>query len=382
MNCKLEGDMARRITKNILHEFDRNQEIYSMWSQKLQLLVKEVLEAKQIQVHSISGRVKDRGSLERKIENKPNKYYESLADITDVAGVRVITYFADDVDRVANAIKEEFDVDLGASVDKRSQLEPDSFGYLSLHYIVSLNSTRTHLAEYKRQDGLKAEIQIRSVLQHAWAEIEHDLGYKTEGSIPRALRRRFSRLAGLLELGDEEFINVRDQLNDYEKNVSQEIVDTPKLVGIDKLSLKSFLGTVSYIEIESDFLKATNAILTPQLDSEEYGTALEESAEKSLQLFAYTPINTIAELEQQLRRVRNVIPQFAIKWINPDDEERDTVSFAPGISIFYLVLMLLAESGDREKVLNFWISRFKNKEGAEKTTERLFATYSNLMFNK
>ena len=64
---------------------------------------------------------------------------------------------------------------------------------------------RMVLRENKAFEGLKCEIQIRSVLQHAWAEIEHDLGYKSELTIPKEVRRSFSRLAGLLELGDKEF---------------------------------------------------------------------------------------------------------------------------------------------------------------------------------
>lgn len=61
------------------------------------------------------------------------------------------------------------------------------------------------------------EIQFRTVLQHAWAEIEHDLGYKSEYSIPLSMRREFSRVAGLLELADETFEKLKHQLNDYDE---------------------------------------------------------------------------------------------------------------------------------------------------------------------
>jgi hypothetical protein len=61
------------------------------------------------------------------------------------------------------------------------------------------------LVEYSTHTGVQFEVQIRSTLQHAWAEIEHDRGYKSEVEVARAVRRRFSRLAGLLELADYEF---------------------------------------------------------------------------------------------------------------------------------------------------------------------------------
>ncbi|WP_242785636.1 GTP pyrophosphokinase [Bacillus cereus] len=125
-----------------------------------------------------------------KVEKGGNKY-STLNDITDISGIRVITYFSDDVDKVASMIQNEFEIDETNSVDKRTLLDPDRFGYLSLHYVIKLNTLRTSLVEYQRFKDLKAEVQIRSILQHAWAEIEHDLGYKSKNSIPRVVKRDF-----------------------------------------------------------------------------------------------------------------------------------------------------------------------------------------------
>jgi ppGpp synthetase/RelA/SpoT-type nucleotidyltranferase len=112
-------------------------------------------------------------------------------------------------------VEREFVVDRTNSVDKRTLLDPDRFGYQSLHYVAALSVARTGLAEYGRFTGLRVEIQIRSTLQHAWAEIEHDLGYKSAAGVPRDIRRRFSRIAGLLELADEEFSVIRRDLDAY-----------------------------------------------------------------------------------------------------------------------------------------------------------------------
>ena len=65
------------------------------------------------------------------------------------------------------------------------------------------------LPEYCLFDKMKCEIQVRTILQHAWAEIEHDVVYKSLGEIPFRVRRRFACLAGLLEIADREFESLR-----------------------------------------------------------------------------------------------------------------------------------------------------------------------------
>ena len=76
-------------------------------------------------------------------------------------------------------------------------MEQARIGYASVHYIASLKGSRTSSPEYSRFQNIKFEVQIRSILQHTWAEIEHDLQYKSQESLPRELRRKFARLAGL-----------------------------------------------------------------------------------------------------------------------------------------------------------------------------------------
>ncbi|MGE3482964.1 MAG: GTP pyrophosphokinase family protein, partial [Gammaproteobacteria bacterium] len=90
-------------------------------------------------------------------------------------------------------------------------LEEERFGYQSVHYLVRLSAARAQLAEYERFAGAVTEVQVRTILQHAWAEIEHDIQYKSSAAIPRDIRRRFMALAGMLELADREFQAIQDQ---------------------------------------------------------------------------------------------------------------------------------------------------------------------------
>ena len=181
-------------------------------------------------VAAIEYRVKTEDSLAGKLELKGGKYH-SLADITDIIGLRVITFYVDDVDKVASAVERLFEVDWENSVDKRKIHEIDSFGYLSLHYICSVPGF-----------PYRFEVQMRTVLQHAWANMNHDTGYKSGVEVPKEYLRNLSRLAGMLELVDEQFSRIRNELTDYRRRV-QGLVASGNLdeVPLDGDTFRSFL---------------------------------------------------------------------------------------------------------------------------------------------
>ncbi|WP_414714812.1 GTP pyrophosphokinase, partial [Sporosarcina koreensis] len=170
-----------------------------------------------------------------------------MRDITDTVGVRVITYFNDDVDKIAKVIEREFEVDRENSIDKRVT-DPDRFGYSSLHYVVNFNADRVKFIEYKDFKEVKFEIQIRSILQHAWAEIEHDLGYKSKNEVPKEIRRDFSRIAGLLEIADNEFMRIKNFLDNYSRVMGTKIRDLDLNVPIDKVTLMEYVATSQVVK--------------------------------------------------------------------------------------------------------------------------------------
>ena len=160
-----------------------------------------------IYVTAIERRVKSEKSLTKKLELKGAKY-KSIDNVTDLVGLRVITFYTDEVDKVAVIAKRIFDIDWKESVDKRKLHQLDSFGYNSLHYICRLKT-----------GGPRFELQMRTALQHVWSTIEHDTGYKGDVKIPREYLRQFSRLAGMLELVDDEFSRLRLALTDYRRQI-------------------------------------------------------------------------------------------------------------------------------------------------------------------
>ena len=200
--------------------------------------VKNIIKSESINVHEIIGRVKTVESLQGKVKRKN---YSNLAEITDLCGIRIITYFSDDVDRIAELISQEFEVDVENTIDKRKSEDPTKFGYVSLHYVVSLKEENSYSILYRRFENIKLEIQIRTVMQHAWAEIEHDLGYKSKEDIPDQYRRQFSRLAGLIELADENFLQLKNNINNYEKEVREKLPTSKEELPIDSSTLMTYV---------------------------------------------------------------------------------------------------------------------------------------------
>lgn len=223
----------------ILEEFDVKRIIYESFGQRSLQLIKELLALNNIAIHHISFRTKDRDRLQEKIVRKGFKY-SKLDDITDICGIRVITYFAKDVDKIAELISYEFKIDQENTIDKR-KLAEDKFGYMSLHYVLSLPDKRTDLIEYSQFKNLKLEIQIRSVLQHGWAEIEHDLGYKGSKGIPSEFKRDFNRISALLETADKEFDRLREELSAYDEEVRKDFKSKKVELQINNLTLRKFI---------------------------------------------------------------------------------------------------------------------------------------------
>ena len=191
----------------IMQEYHDNLPRFREVEQEVKEKLKRTLAEAGLLVAAIESRVKAADSLAGKLELKGHKY-NSLADLTDILGLRVITFYIDDVDKVASAVERLFTIDWENTVDKRKIHEIDSFGYLSLHYICSVPGF-----------PYRFEIQMRTLLQHAWANMDHDTGYKSGVEIPKRYLRNMSRLAGMLELVDDEFSKIRIELTDYRRRV-------------------------------------------------------------------------------------------------------------------------------------------------------------------
>lgn len=181
-------------------------------------LITTLLDDAGINYLSVTGRTKSVASFAAKAARTVDDhllYPDPLIQVTDQIGVRVITYVHSDVAAVAELLDDELtileDRDMGEETARAG-----GFGYASRHLLVTPDAPdgQVHPAPYDELRGHRASVQVRTVLQHAWAEFEHDIRYK--GTVPEEhvpdLDRRFTLAAGLLELADREFSTIRERL--------------------------------------------------------------------------------------------------------------------------------------------------------------------------
>ena len=223
----------------------------------------QTLQEQGLYVTSIEHRVKKEESLAGKLIRKGHKYAD-INSLTDLVGIRVITFYTDDVDKVAAFVKRAFDIDWKESVDKRKLHELDSFGYNSLHYICRLPKSMVDDPAMPELNTIRFELQMRTALQHVWSTIEHDTGYKGDVKIPREYVRQFSRLAGTLELIDDEFSRLRATLTDYRRRVKS-LVESGKLddVELDSESFRSFLNLHPFDSLNKRIAAVNQAEIYP-----------------------------------------------------------------------------------------------------------------------
>lgn len=173
----------------------------------------------------VQTRPKSLPSFSEKASRKKNKYRNPLMRMTDLCGGRVITHTHAEVVAMCTFIEEHFDIDRDNSVDVSQRLKPTEFGYRSVHYIVQFRrgvfptkDIDVELPEAVFPDPdtpMKAEIQVRTLLEHAWADFGHDRVYKSEFAVPAKWQRELAGLAAMLEKADEAFAGVLEGLKAY-----------------------------------------------------------------------------------------------------------------------------------------------------------------------
>ena len=203
----------------LLDEYRKKLVIYQKLCNIVSEKLTENIKQSGIELNAIETRLKKEQSLAGKLARKGSKY-QSIQDITDIVGARIIAFYNEDVDRIASIAEKLFIVDWNNSVDKRKMHQFNSFGYNSLHYICRIPANLYFDADYPEINKIPFELQMRTALQHVWSAIQHDIGYKTDIETPEEYHRNLSRLAGLLELADNEFSRIRSDIANYRRRAS------------------------------------------------------------------------------------------------------------------------------------------------------------------
>ena len=310
----------------LIGEYRAQQGRYAALQGDALRLIEGLIEGAGIKIHHLTSRLKTPGSLAEKLRRKPGRY-AALDDVTDLVGLRIITYFEQDVAAVARALEAVFTVDWDNSVDKSKFHDPDRFGYLGVHYVVRFESRA-----YSGNSSPRFEVQIRSILQHAWAEIEHDLGYKSRAAVPREVQRRFYRLAGLLEVADEEFMAIHRLSQDYLATLPGRIAESPDGVFIDAQSLAYLIAQPEIQALDSAVARAMQVPLL-------IGWPDPDRPQRLASILEYVEVRSVGQLQKELRRLEREVVQFAAA-LQPEvqDAWTPTGGVRPGTSIVHYAL--------------------------------------------
>jgi len=264
--------------------------------------MRDLLKEEGIKVHFFESRVKSPESLADKIR-RPDKSYESpLEEVTDLIGLRIVLYYQDDIESVSKLIGREFTVYERVDAHQVDDYSPDRFGYLSAHFIVGLNESRASLTEWKATASKRIEIQVRTVLQHSWAAVSHILQYKREADVPPLLRRRLFRLAGLFELADEQFMEIRDEAMRLSEGAKELYIAGAQNIALDVVSVREFVRLSPKVDVLLErisgmgFVVDDEAILEARSSGGDYAPELVDLCQK-LGILTTNDLESLFEVE-------------------------------------------------------------------------------------
>ena len=340
--------------KLILEDYRKQKEHFVKLGDVVHEILSNIAKDLGVTVLAVEHRVKEERSLAGKLERKGDGY-NTLEDITDILGCRVICFLSDEIDKIGKKVEESFVVDWENSSDKRTLLKENAFGYLSLHYICSLPFNDKWPNEIC---GKKFEIQIRTILQHAWSAIHHDIGYKSDFGVPREINRQFARLAGLLELADDEFVRARDNMASYTEDIRKRIItDEADDVVINMISLNEYVShnkkMQKLIKEIADIAGAEISVIDP---------------ESYIPQLAFLGVKKLGDIELMLKENHDLAVKLADKALSVAN--LDIVSSSVALR-FLCRAELLNKNYDFDKVVEFLKISLKDDAKAERQAKQL-----------
>lgn len=218
-------------------QFERLAPEYKRLVDEIRYGIESELNTAKIATAAIEGRVKVVESFLEKVRRK--KYENPLADVEDIAGLRIVCLFTEDLPRIESVIDSLFE--MLEKEDKLDSLGIEKMGYQGHHFVVRIGS-KSNGPRYRGLNHLKAEIQVRTTLQDAWARISHNLVYKSEASIPVQLRREFQNVSSLLEIAQSIFDRTEKSRKEYIETVRQKATNKNEILTqpIDRETLQAY----------------------------------------------------------------------------------------------------------------------------------------------
>lgn len=231
-------DLTSEEELNIIIGHAENEDKYKRICSNVKEAIEQFLKECKISYLAVDYRVKDLSSLISKIKSKG--YQDVFEECEDICGVRIICYFQDDIEKINSIIKKEFEI---INAPKASRTKKESFGYRSDHFVVKLKKGWIEAPTYRGLENIKIEIQVRTILMHAWAEIEHKLAYKKKEHIPPQFRRDFAMISAQLEGADKQFERIREGINLYKKDAQKSILKKDFKIDLNLDNLQVLFGS-------------------------------------------------------------------------------------------------------------------------------------------
>jgi ppGpp synthetase/RelA/SpoT-type nucleotidyltranferase len=285
-------------------------------------------------------RIKTWDSLLQKIDRVQLRI-SSVKNFQDLVGFRIILLFKDDIEKVIKALSEHFYIVKKYNTQER--LKEDQFGYSSIHVIIKLPEKWLLVPTFKGMSEIQAEIQIRTLAQHIWAEASHVLQYKQEESVPSTLLRSIYRVSALLETVDLEFERVLEQKNSYRQNID--------------------ISSDDFTELNVDLLEKTLDILLPirnKSKDEQYSEIISE--------LNHFGINTLQNLKELVNNELTMVLETDRKTAEYELIEYQHKSFVSGTDrpetlvqgFFFnhtgLIRMMIEQKFGYSSRVNYWKS--------------------------
>ena len=339
----------------LLEEYRQQYHLFEHLNKVVMDSLNSMVKKSDIELNSMESRIKKEESLVGKLKRKGSKY-KTLMDITDIFGARIIAFYNEDVDRIASMAEQLFEIDWPNSVDKRKMHEFDSFGYNSLHYICSIPKSLYFDPEHPELNQIRFELQMRTALQHVWSAIQHDIGYKSEIETPLEYHRNLSRLAGMLELADNEFSRIRNSISDYRRR-AQSLVQAGHLeeVLLDGDTFRSYLSQRPFDKLNHKIAAITKAEIH------------EASLRPYLKVLRILGMKTLGDVERMMNECSEAAYQLALYQLGSTDI--DIVSETIGLQNLCIVYILKNGGGKMGLVYLF------NQINGEKPENEMMASF-------
>lgn len=162
-------------------------------------------------IEEVTGRVKSISSLLEKMQRKNIPMFRMEEEVEDIAGIRIICQFEEDIAEVARMIAARKDMEIKSEKNYLTHMKES--GYRSYHLIIYYTVETIHGPK-----RLQVEIQIRTLAMNFWATIEHSLQYKYKGNMPPHVTERLSKAADAIISLDQEMSSVRNEIMDAQNS--------------------------------------------------------------------------------------------------------------------------------------------------------------------